>query len=231
MTQVPLRPRVASTNAAGWPPKHPHLSRRSPLLSETHFSGCLWRGYFRSNTPSLECVQHSWYRTWVSGDIESTLAALTNAGVKYLVVGGVAVVMHGYLRVTADLDLVLKLERSNLEKAVAALEGLGFRPRAPVPLIQFADREIRESWIRDKGLTVFSLWSPEHLGFELDLFVREPFDFESVYENAARVQLESCVATIIPLEALIALKESVGRPRDVEDVAALRALSENYGKI
>jgi hypothetical protein len=167
----------------------------------------------------------------VSGDIEVTLAALTNAGVRYLVVGGVAVVMHGHLRVTADLDLVLKLDRSNLEKAVAALEGLGFRPRAPVPLSQFADVDIRESWIRDKGLAVFSLWSPEHPGFEIDLFVREPFDFEGVYQNAARVQLESCVATVIPVEDLIALKEAVGRPRDLEDVAALRALSENDGKI
>jgi hypothetical protein len=167
----------------------------------------------------------------VSGDIEVTLAALTNAGVKYLVVGGVAVVMHGHLRVTADLDLVLKLDRSNLERAVVALEGLGFRPRAPVPLIQFADTEIRESWIRDKGLTVFSLWSPKHLGFELDLFVREPFDFESVYQNAARVQLESCVVTVIPLQDLIALKESVGRPRDLEDVSALRALSDSDDKI
>jgi predicted nucleotidyltransferase len=166
----------------------------------------------------------------VPGDIEITLAALTKAGVKYLVVGGVAVVMHGHLRVTADLDLVLWLEKSNLEKAVLALETLGFRPRAPVPLIQFADIEIRESWIRDKGLTVFSLWSPSHLGFELDLFVREPFDFERVYARAERVHLESCVVTVIPIEDLIALKESVGRPRDLEDVAALRMLSKIDGK-
>jgi hypothetical protein len=167
----------------------------------------------------------------VSGDIETTLVALTNAHVKYLVVGGVAVVMHGHLRVTADLDLVLKLDKSNLEKAVVALEGLGFRPRAPVSLLQFVDPEIRESWIRDKGLTVFSLWSPNHPGFELDLFVREPFDFEHVYQNAVRVRLDSCVATVIPLEALIALKQSVGRPRDLEDIAALRALRDGDGKV
>jgi hypothetical protein len=144
-----------------------------------------------------------------------------------LVVGGVAVVMHGHLRVTADLDLVLKLDQSNLEKAVAALDTLGFRPRAPVPLWQFADAATRESWIRDKGLTVFSLWSPTRPGFELDLFVREPFDFASVYENAARVRLESCVVTVISVKDLITLKQSVGRPRDLEDVAALEALSDS----
>ena len=173
----------------------------------------------------METSSRSWYRGTVSGDIESTLAALTSAQVEYLVVGGVAVVMHGHLRVTADLDLVLKLERFNLEKAVAALDSLGFRPRAPVPLIQFADADIRESWIRDKGMTVFSLWSPQRPGFELDLFVREPFDFESVYKRATRVQLDGCIATVIPMADLIALKESVGRPRDLEEVAALRAIA------
>jgi len=179
----------------------------------------------------VEARSVCWYLTQVPGDIEATLAALTNADVQYLVVGGVAVVMHGHLRGTAALDLVLGLERSNLEKAVVALDALGVRPRAPVPLGQFADAETRESWIREKGLTVFSLWSPSRPGFEVDLFVREPFDFARVYEHALRVQLESCVATVIPIEDLIALKQAVGRPRDLEDIAALRALGANDGRI
>jgi predicted nucleotidyltransferase len=74
---------------------------------------------------------------------------------------------------------------------------------------------------------VFSLWSPSRPGFELDLFVNEPFDFETVYKNAVRARLESYIATVISIEDLIALKQSVGRPRDLEDVAALKALSEN----
>lgn len=71
----------------------------------------------------------------------------------------------------------------------SAFEGLGFRPRAPVALVQFADTQTRDSWIRDKGLTVFSLWSSQHPGFELDLFVREPFEFDRVYETAVEVRL------------------------------------------
>jgi hypothetical protein len=41
--------------------------------------------------------------------------------------------------------------------ALTALEHLGYRSRAPVPTTQFADPEMRRSWIEDKGLTVFSL--------------------------------------------------------------------------
>jgi len=49
------------------------------------------------------------------------------------VVGGVAVVLHGSLRTTADLDLVVRIERANAERAIGALESLGYRPRALVP--------------------------------------------------------------------------------------------------
>jgi hypothetical protein len=165
----------------------------------------------------------------VSGDLERTLAALAEAQVRYLVVGGVAVVLHGHLRVTADLDLVVQLEPANVRRAITALDGLGFRPRAPVTATDFADAEIRESWVRDKGMMVFSLWNPELPGFEVDLFVREPFDFDSVYQRAVRVDLETCPVTVISLQDLIELKQAAGRPRDQEDVAALRALGEADG--
>ena len=162
----------------------------------------------------------------VPGDVERTLLALAEADVKYLIVGGVAVVLHGHLRVTADLDLVVQLQPDNVTRCIRALQDLGFRARAPVPAAQFANPKMRESWMREKGLTVFSLWSPELPGFEVDLFVREPFDFDAVYQRAMRVQLDRCTATVISLPDLIVLKQEAGRPRDQEDVAALRTLAE-----
>ena len=162
----------------------------------------------------------------MAGDLERTLAALEEARVRYLVVGGVAVVLHGHLRATADLDLVVQLTPDNVERAMGALQRLGFRPRAPVAASQFAQPELREEWIRDKGLTVFSLWSPERPGFEVDLFVQEPFDFDEVYARAVRIELDSCSATVISRLDLIVLKERAARPRDQEDVAALRALGD-----
>lgn len=160
------------------------------------------------------------------GEIEAVLGALNGARVRYLVVGGVAVVLHGYLRTTADLDLVLQLEQANVVRAMRALEALGYRPRAPVALEDFAAADKREAWMRDKGLVVFSLWSPAHATLEIDLFVAEPFDFDTVYSRAVRVPLERTEATLIGLEDLIALKKQVGRPRDAEDVAALEALRD-----
>lgn len=157
--------------------------------------------------------------------IEQVLAALNAEKVRYLVVGGVAVVLHGHLRTTADLDLVVELAPDNARRAISALSKLGFRPRAPVPAEQFADARIRQAWVEEKGLTVFSLWSDRLPDVEVDLFVSEPFDFESVYARAVRVPLDTTVVTVVSLEDLITLKRSAGRPIDLADIEALRAIA------
>lgn len=131
------------------------------------------------------------------GEIESILDALNLAHVRYLVVGGVAVVLHGYLRTTADLDLIIQLDRDNVLRVIRALQEHQYRPRAPVAAEEFAEQQVREQWIREKGLAVFTLWSPAHPTLEIDLFVSEPFDFDAVYARALRVPLEKTEATVI----------------------------------
>jgi hypothetical protein len=157
------------------------------------------------------------------GPIEEALRALNAADVRYLVAGGVAVVLHGYLRTTADLDLWVQLELENLRRAARTLGALGYRPRAPVKLEDFADPTKRREWVEGKGLVVFSLWNPGG-PLEIDLFVRDPFDFGTAYARAVHVPLTSTETRVVALEDLIAMKQRVGRPRDLEDIEALRAL-------
>jgi len=95
----------------------------------------------------------------------------------------------------------------------------------------FAEQAIRTQWIRDKGLSGFTFWSPTHPTLEIDLFVTEPFDFNVVYARALRVSLEKTEVTVIALEDLIALKRGVGRPRDLEDIAALESLADKVEEI
>jgi hypothetical protein len=159
-------------------------------------------------------------------EIETVLAALNEARVRFLVVGGVAVVLHGRLRVTADLDLVVQLERGNVERAMSALERIDFRPRAPVALASFADESVRRGWVEQKHLTVLSRWSPSHAGFEVDVFVSEPFNFEEVYSRAVRAPVRSTHALIPAIDDLIAMKRAVGRAQDLDDAAALQALRD-----
>ncbi len=155
-------------------------------------------------------------------DIASILKALSDARVRYVVVGGVAVVLHGHLRVTADLDLVVALDRPNILAALSALESLGYRPRAPVAAQEFADPDTRAAWIRDKDMKVFSLWSARLPETGVDLFVEEPIPFRDLEGGARAAELHGAKAPIASIEHLIAMKRKAGRPRDAEDIAALR---------
>jgi len=157
--------------------------------------------------------------------IEPVLEALNQARVRFLVVGGVAVVLHGYLRATGDLDLVIQLDEGNLGRALDALAAMGFQPRPPVALRAFADAETRRLWIETKNLQVFSLWHPERTGFEVNLFVEEPFDFDAVWSRRVEVQLANTSAPVISLEDLLVLKRKSGRARDLDDVANLETLT------
>ena len=159
--------------------------------------------------------------------IEAVIRALNDAGVRYLVAGGVAVVAHGYVRYTMDLDLILELVDENLRPAMAALGGLGYRPTAPVPLEAFADGPTRAEWIRSKGLMVLSLFSPEHPKTVVDLFVEEPLDFSRAFASAARIEVAAGLpATFVGLDDLLDLKRRAGRPKDQIDIDHLNKIRE-----
>lgn len=153
------------------------------------------------------------------------LTSLAAANVRFLVVGGVAVVLHRHPRFTADLDLVIDLERDDATRALTVLAGKGFRPRPPVDLLSFADPEARRGWIEEKGLTVFSLWSPDAPGTEVDLFVEEPFDFAGAYGRADFVELAGVPVPVLSIPDLVSLKRRAGRSKDIEDVAALEEIA------
>src|SRR6267154_6334178 len=157
--------------------------------------------------------------------VEAIVEALNLANVRYLVAGGLAVVAHGYVRFTADVDLIVDLDPANVMAAVASLESLGYRPRAPVAFGEFADPQKRAQWVREKNLTVFSLYSPQHALTEIDLFVEPPLDFEAAYRDAVRQEVAPGIAaTFIGIQDLRRLKLRAGRPQDLLDLEKLKSL-------
>ena len=158
--------------------------------------------------------------------IETIVRALNGAKVKYLIVGGVAVVAHGYERFTKDLDLVIGLERKNIIRGLRALMAIGYQMRIPVTPEQFADPALREQWRRAKNMVVLQLWSDAHRRTPIDVFVYEPFDFAKELARALRVPVfgKQSVA-IVSYETLLDLKKSAGRSQDLLDVEKLRKLN------
>lgn len=158
-------------------------------------------------------------------DFEQVFDRLGRAGVRYVVVGGVGVLLQGHPRFTADLDLVIGLDSANVRLAIDALVSLDYRPRAPVPLEQFADPVIRREWIEQKGLTVFSLWSPRLPATEVDLFVAEPMPFEDMWRRSDRVNVGGSEVAVASIDDLISMKQKAARPKDLQDIAELQKLS------
>ncbi len=158
------------------------------------------------------------------GLYDDVYAALAAAQVRYVVVGGMAVVLSGHLRTTVDLDVVVDLAPDAAARAMAALVGLGLRPRVPVAPEDFADPVIRAGWIEDKHMQVLSFYDPGHLAREVDVFVAYPIGFEALVSRAVPTAVAGMLIPVASIEDLIAMKRLAGRPRDLEDVSALERL-------
>lgn len=159
--------------------------------------------------------------------LEAIFEVLDARGVRYLVAGGVAVNAHGYQRMTRDLDLVLDLGRENVLAALRALASLGYHPVLPVPAEAFADPVQRRTWNEERNLEVFSLVSDVHPETTVDLFAREPFDFDREYDEAMVAEVAPGLRVpFVRLTTLVEMKETTGRLRDRDDAEHLRWIAE-----
>jgi len=157
--------------------------------------------------------------------LEAIFRALQEADARYLVVGGMAVIAHGYVRLTKDLDLVLDLSTDSLRRALTALQSLGYRPIIPVPLLDFANPELRYDWTENRNMKVFNLVSDAHPTVSIDIFPKEPFSFETEYAAAVWKDVAPDVrARVVSVPTLIALKIEANRPRDLDDIDKLGKL-------
>jgi len=72
----------------------------------------------------------------------------------------------------------------NIERTFTALASLGYRPIVPITMEQFSNSELRQSWIRNRGMQVLQFWSDAHRETSVDVFVTEPFAFDEEYAPA-----------------------------------------------
>lgn len=150
--------------------------------------------------------------------------ALNDADVQYIIVGGLATVLHGYARLTADIDLVINLDQQEAQRAVSAILATGLKPRLPVDPMQLTDKATRQSWINDKNMLVFSFYDPNNPLMVLDVFVREPFPFSEMATRAVPMDIGGMTVPVCAIQDLIAMKTGTGRAKDEEDIKYLQGL-------
>lgn len=156
--------------------------------------------------------------------IAELLQSLADARVSYVLVGGLAVQLHGYMRSTLDIDLVLAMDQVNLERFIGVARQFGLQPNIPVPLEALCNASQIETWYREKGMLAFSLREPQAGGMVVDVLVRPPLPFDQLAHNAVVGELFGRAVKIAAIDDLLAMKRIANRPKDRLDIDALEKI-------
>ncbi len=157
--------------------------------------------------------------------LAEALAALSRAGVEFIVVGGVAATAHGSARLTTDLDIVYARDTDNVARLVEALEPFQPYLRGAPPGLPF---RWDAATIR-RGLN-FTLTTT--LG-DLDVIGEAAGGgtYSALLADSRLLQAFGVEFRCVDLTALIRLKRAAGRPKDLEAIAELEALLEEARKL
>lgn len=161
---------------------------------------------------------------------EELFRGLGATRIRYVVVGGVALVLHGVVRFTADLDLMVALDHENLGAFLATMKGLGYRPKLPLPAEGLVDPQVRAEWKKERGMEVFSFIHPERPMELVDVFVDDPIDFATVERDRQIFRARGVEIPVISIPHLKQLKAISGRPQDLADIQALEELERGGQK-
>lgn len=156
--------------------------------------------------------------------IVELLQSLSAAQVRYVLVGGIAVQLHGYMRSTFDIDLVLAMNDENLVRFIDVAKRFGLIPSIPVPIDSLRDAAQIEQWHRDKGMLAFALREPQVGGGVVDVLVRPVVPFEQLQQNAVMGELSGWQVPIASIDDLLAMKRHANRDKDRLDIAALEKI-------
>lgn len=161
------------------------------------------------------------------GEFEKIFRALNDEKVKYLIVGGVAVNLYGYLRFTGDLDILLLLQEKNLKKIDKAMKRLGYAERLPISVKSLSNHEQVRKWLKDKNMKAFSFFYSKGPGLMIDLLVEESLKFDKVYKHCVKKYFDNVLVPLISIDYLIKMKRKAGRDKDLIDLEALIELRKN----
>lgn len=150
--------------------------------------------------------------------LERVCDALHRAGVRYAVVGGHAVALHGAVRGTLDIDIALNWSRKSLRDAEQALEGLGLESRLPVSADEVF--EFREEFMNKRNLVAWNFYNADDLSEQVDIVL--PYDLKG--RKTKRITVGNTELRVLSLNDLIEMKRESGRAQDMADAEALEKL-------
>ena len=153
-------------------------------------------------------------------DIRGILEALVQEEVEFLVIGGVAIGFHGFVRATKDVDVVPAPDSKNLTKLARVLRVLDAQIEGAE---DFEDAELPDP-LDPEALALGGNWVLRtRLGrFDVMQWIGEDALWEKLSPTAIEAEINGLPVKVVSYEGLVALKEHAGRPQDLVDLQRLR---------
>ena len=143
---------------------------------------------------------------------EKLLAKLVRAEVKFIIVGGVAVALNGFVRTTEDIDILIEASAGNVTRLLDELRNFGEGHARELSPADFSDSEGAIRIIEDFPLDVFTMMRGKR--------------YADLVGSTKTTRIDDVEVRYLNSEALIALKSDSQRDQDRIDVSALRALKD-----
>ena len=142
-------------------------------------------------------------------DFQDFISALNNNEVKYILVGGYSVILHGYSRTTGDLDIWVNKEKENYSKLVRAFKEFK---------MSVFDMT-KDNFLKTPELNVFTFGRPPS---SIDIMTDvKGLNFDETYKTSQIVEVEDLKVCLISLNQLLKAKRAAGRHKDLDDIENL----------
>lgn len=145
-----------------------------------------------------------------NSDFRDFLTSLNNHGVRYVLVGGYSVILHGYSRTTGDMDLWVERTADNYAKIVAAFQDFG------MPVFDMTE----SNFLEHPAWDVFTFGLPP---VAIDVMISiDGFSFDEIYQRSVIFNDGGLQVRVIHKNDLVALKQRAGRSKDLDDLENLK---------
>lgn len=151
--------------------------------------------------------------------------ALHDHRVRYLLVGGLAMNLHGVPRMTMDVDLVLLMDETNLDHFIACAESMNLTPSAPVALRALKDPAQRQNWFEQKHMIALGLHNNQaRIPVMVDILIAPPIDIEAAFTRGIVRDLNGIPLMLASIDDMITMKQGTGRDQDQSDIEHLERI-------
>ncbi len=143
---------------------------------------------------------------------------LEKSEVEYAIVGGYAVALHGAVRATVDIDIVVNISKKSFINAEIALNSIDLYSRLPVD-----GRDVfnfRNEYIKNRNMIAWNFINSTNPSESVDILITEDLKKKKV----KRIAIGNQTIKVVSLDDLIKMKGKSSRPQDMEDVKSLRKL-------